>query len=104
MNEQLKRFAKKLPPGWVNFILYASDVRFNPKRFFRSAAVPDGSNDRPRFLIDVTHQVRNRQHSGIPRVVAGIADELIRLQDESGNAFQIVFVQLINGRLFSGFS
>lgn len=101
MNEQLKRFAKKLPPGWVNFILYASDVRFNPKRFFRSAAVPDGSNDRPRFLIDVTHQVRNRQHSGIPRVVAGIADELIRLQVESGNAFQIVFVQLINGTLFS---
>lgn len=101
MNAQLKRFAKKLPPDWVNFFLYAYDVRFDPKRLFKSADIPDGTNACPRFLIDVTHQVRNSQRSGIPRVVAGISDELIRLESESEGAFRIVFAQLVNGTLFS---
>ena len=101
MKEQLKRLAKKLPPDWINWILYGYDVRFRPKFLFKSADVPDGDAARPRLLIDVTHQVRNRQRSGIPRVVAGISSELLGLEAESNGAFRTVFVQLVNGVLFS---
>ena len=96
-----KRFAKALPPAALNALLYGTEVRFNPRLLFRTAAVKSAPPQGRRLLVDVTHQVRNTQKSGIPRVVAGIALAFLKLSAEGEISTAVEFVRLINGTLFS---
>lgn len=99
MKNVLKEIAKALPPDWVNDLLYGAEVRFSPSRFFRKAQPAPAQPGKRRLLVDVTHQVNAPQRGGIPRVVAGMAKEL--LKREADGTVTVVFVRLINGVLFS---
>lgn len=95
----LKKIAKALPADWVNDLLFGAEVRFIPSRFFRKAQIAPVQPGKRRLLVDVTHQVNVPQRGGIPRVVAGMAKELLKRETEG--TVTVVFVRLVNGVLFS---